>query len=592
MQPGAPGDRGWQVFFGAAYGGSVLVNRETWDRHGQVNGSYENTRGGVRNQHSKGARAQMNQLSRKAFDYIVVGAGSAGCAVAARLSEDPAVNVAVVEAGGSDWSWKINVPMGVQNLIIKGEHSWAYSSVPQRHLNDRVISFPRGKVLGGSSSINAMLYIRGNREDYDRWARNGASGWGWEDVLPYFRRSENQQRGADEFHGVGGPVGVSDRPNRYEICDDFIAAAQGLGFGLTPDFNGATQDGAGFYQYTVTRGLRSSTARAYLHPARSRSNLTVIKDAEVERLLFSGDRVTGLRARSGRELVTLTADKEVIVSGGVINTPKILMLSGIGDATELERHRIKPVADNRQVGKNLQDHLFLRAMYKINRPMSLNGLYHSILGKLGAALEYAASRSGPLAYPISPAGLFTRSAAAEECPDLQFYFTNYTYDHLTAIPHKFHGVSLAVSHLHPTSTGSVSLRSASPNAPPLIDPNFFATEKDRQAMMEGVRLMEALIAQPSIKRRIVEQLDDGPGTTAESMMAYIRRKAVSVFHPVGTCRMGDDLDSVVDSQLRVRGVEGLRVVDASVMPDLISGNTNATAIMIGEKGADLIKQSA
>lgn len=534
----------------------------------------------------------MNTAAQNVFDYIVIGAGSAGCAVAARLSEDPAVSVAIVESGGADKGWKINIPMGVQNLIIKGEHSWVYQTEPQVNLNGRLIAVPRGKVLGGSSSINAMVYIRGNPRDYDRWVELGASGWGWKDVLPYFRRSEDQQRGADEYHGVGGPVGVSDRPNRYAICDDFVEAAKSLGFPWTPDFNGASQDGVGFYQYTVKHGLRSTTSRAYLRPARKRPNLTVITNAEVERLLFLGDRVTGVSIRSGSELVALTAGKEVIVSAGTINTPKLLMLSGIGPASVLEAHGIQVVADRTQVGQNLKDHLFLRTMYRLNEPLSLNSVYHSIAGRIGAALEYATSRSGPLAYPISPVGLFGRTSAATDRPDLQLYFSNYSYEQTTAVPHRFHGVSLAVSHLHPTSTGTVSLRSSDPAAAPRIDPNFFATPEDQRAMKEGVRLMEALVEQPSVKRWITEELGDPSGSTDASLLAYIRRKAVSVFHPVGTCRMGEDQDAVVDSSLRVQGVRGLRVIDASVMPGLISGNTNAASIMIGEKGADLIKAKA
>jgi choline dehydrogenase len=534
---------------------------------------------------------RMNSSVRKTFDYIVVGAGSAGCVVAARLSEDPSVTVAIIESGGRDKGWKINVPMGVQDLIVKGQHSWGYHAEPQSHLDGRTIAVPRGKVLGGSSSINAMVYIRGNPRDYDRWVDLGAEGWGWRDVLPYFRRSEDQQRGADEYHGVGGPVGVSDRPNRYPICDDFIEAAKNLGFPWTPDFNGASQDGVGFYQYTVKRGLRITTSRAYLHPAKKRRNLTVITHADVERLLFAGNRATGISVRIGQEVVSLVAEKEVIVSGGTINTPKLLMLSGIGPVSELERIGIPVVADNAQVGRNLKDHLFLRTMYRINEPMSLNSVYHSVAGRVGAALEYAMSRSGPLAYPISPVGIFGRSSAATDRPDLQFYFSNYSYEHATAVPHRFHGVSLAVSHLHPSSIGTVRLRSSDPADAPRIDPNFFATPEDRQAMKEGVRLMEALVDQPTFKRRVTAEIGEPSGSTDASLLAYIRRKAVSVFHPVGTCRMGEDQDAVVDSKLHVRGVRGLRVIDASVMPDLISGNTNAASIMIGEKGADLVREN-
>jgi choline dehydrogenase len=523
------------------------------------------------------------------FDYVVVGGGSSGAVVAARLSEDPEVTVALVESGAADRHWKIHVPMGVQHVTTDERFCWLYETVPQAHLDRRAIPSPRGHVLGGSSSVNAMVYIRGNSLDYDDWSRQGAHGWSWQETLPYFKRSEDQQRGADYYHGVGGPLGVTDSPSRYPICEHFVEAALNMGHVFNEDFNGAAQDGVGYYQYNVRNGLRSSTARAFLRPARRRGNLHVFTNASVRRIRFLGDRASGVEVGTSDGIVTLNAAQEIILSAGAINSPQILMLSGIGPIADLERLGIAVIAPGEEVGRNLQDHLVVRTSHRLNAALSVNPLYHSWAGKSAAVWEYMSRRAGPIAYPISPVGLFSSSTAATDRPDLQFFFGNYSFDPDTSTPHRFDGVSLAVSHLHPSSRGEVSLVSTDISTAPLINPRYLTTLEDRKAMMEGVRQLEGLMGNEAMKRWVVQELGEPSGTTDETLLSYIRRKAISIYHPVGTCRMGADQRSVVDPQLRVRGVRNLRVADASIMPKLVSGNTNAAAVMIGEKAADLIK---
>lgn len=523
------------------------------------------------------------------FDYIVVGAGSSGSVVAARLSEDPDVSVALIESGPTDKHWRIRIPMGVQHVTTDERFCFQYETVPQPHLHDRLIPSPRGHVLGGSSSVNAMVYIRGNALDYDDWSRAGAQGWSWAETLPYFRRSEHQQRGEDEYHGVGGPMGVSDCPNKYEICEHFMEAATNVGHALNSDFNGSMQDGVGYYQYTVKNGIRSSSARAFLQPARGRRNLTVITSASVKRIRLVGDKAAGVEIGLDGEIHFLQAAQEVILCAGAINTPQILMLSGIGPVSELERFGIGIVAPAQEVGQNLQDHLVVRTTHLLNDRLSVNHLYHSWTGRAKALWQYVSDRSGPIAFPISPVGLFSRSSAATDRPDLQFFFGNYSFDPATATPHRFDGLSLAVSHLHPTSRGHVKLASADISTAPLIDPLYLSTAEDRNAMREGLLQLHDLMSDKAMKRWIVQEIDAPARDSEKALTEYIRRKAISIYHPVGTCRMGSDLQSVVDPQLRVRGVRNLRVADASIMPSLISGNTNAAATMIGEKAADLVR---
>ncbi len=526
-------------------------------------------------------------------DYVVVGAGSAGCVVAARLSEDPNVRVVLLEAGGRDTNPWIHLPVGYAKTMYHPELSWNYLTEPEPNLDNRQLIWPRGRVLGGSSSLNGLIYIRGQREDYDHWRQLGCTGWSFADVLPYFKRSEDNERPGSELRGRGGPLAVSDLRQNDPLVATFVQAAVEAGIPRNDDFNGPTQEGVGSPQTTTRNGLRWSTARAFLKPAMGRPNLAVISNAHSTGVVMQGNRATGVRVkRHGAELV-VRATREVILCGGAINSPQLLLLSGIGPAAELAQHGIPVVRDMPQVGRNLQDHLQARMVYKLNQPMGLNGRKNSLLGLAAMGLEYILTRSGPLTWSAGVANVFARVLPGSASPDVQFHMLPFSSDKPGPDLHRFAGMTVSTCQLRPESRGTITLANADPFAKALIHANYLATETDRRCMIEGLRLIRRVMAQPAIAPLVAgEYLPGEAAETDEALLAHIRATSSTIFHPSGTCRMGGDAASVVDPELRVRGIEGLRVADASVMPTVVSGNTNAACIMIGEKCADLLKASA
>jgi choline dehydrogenase-like flavoprotein len=529
------------------------------------------------------------------YEYVIVGGGSSGCVLANRLSEDPSVRVCLLEAGPVDRNALLHIPMGaVAFLPWRNRHNWAFQTTPQPGLNGRRGYQPRGRTLGGSSAINAMCYIRGHRRDYDEWAAQGASGWSFDEVLPYFKKSEHQTRGADAFHGVGGPMYVSDLRSPNPFVDRFVRAANEVGYPTTPDFNGAQQEGVGPYQVTQIEGERCSAARAYLHPIRARANLDVRTDSHVTRVLFEGRRAVGVEVRRDGRIETIHASREVILAAGALQSPQILMLSGVGPGAHLREHGIDVVHDLRGVGENLHDHIDYTTGYRANASQATELLGVSLRGAVRlvqAWRRYRAERRGDLTSNFAEAGAFLKSDSSEPIPDLQLFFVVAMVDDHARKPHWGHGFSCHVCLLRPKSRGRLSLANNDPYSAPLIDPNFLGDSRDLETLVRGFKIVRRILRAPALAPYRGVELYTGNVESDDAIRAAIRARADTVYHPVGTCRMGSDEHSVLDPQLRVRGVERLRVVDCSVMPSIIGGNTNAPAIMIGEKAADMIRAS-
>ncbi|HEY3566659.1 MAG TPA: choline dehydrogenase [Thermoanaerobaculia bacterium] len=516
-------------------------------------------------------------------DYIIVGAGSAGCVLANRLTEDPDVKVLLLEAGGPDKKQEVHIPAAFSKLF-KGPCDWAFHTEPQENLGSRKLYWPRGKMLGGSSSMNAMIYIRGHRKDFDRWRDLGNEGWGFADVLPYFKKAEHQERGASEYHGTGGPLNVADQRSINPLSHAFLAAAGELGFPGNDDFNGAEQEGFGFYQVTQKGGKRCSAAAAYLKPALRRPNLTVHTQAQATRLILERNRAVGVEyVRNGRA-EQARAGREVILSGGAIQSPQLLMLSGLGPAESLESVGISPVIDLPGVGQNLQDHLFVSIAYACNRPISL-----ASAESIPNIAKYLFFRKGPLTSNVAEAGGFIRLDSSLPAPDLQFHFGPVYYLNHGFTRPEGHGFSIGPTLIRGESRGRITLRSSDPFEPPAIQPRYLDSQADLRTLVEGVKLACELAHTKAFAdyrgAAVCETL-----STAEGITEYIRNTVETIYHPAGTCKMGNDPLAVVDAQLRVRGVEGLRVVDASVMPELVGGNPNAVVIMLAEKAADAIRE--
>ena len=528
--------------------------------------------------------------SSATHDFIIVGAGSAGCVLANRLTADGRHSVLLLEAGPRDTNPWIHVPLGYGKLFNQPRVNWMYQSEPEPELNGRRIFTPRGKVLGGSSSINGLVYIRGQPEDFDDWE---TPGWSFGELLPYFKRSEDQAHGADDLHGAGGPLTVSDQSEPHELCDAFIEAAVQAGHPRNADFNGERQEGAGYSQLTTRNGFRCSTAVGYLRPARNRANLQVATEALATRVLFAGTRATGVEYLQNGIRVTASAAKGVILSGGAINTPQLLQLSGVGPAALLGEHGIPVVLDQPNVGEHMQDHFQVRMTLKCTRPITLNDDMQSLWGQMKIGLRYVFLRKGPLTVSAGYAAGFWRTRPEVRRPDVQTHFLTFSLERMGEKLHPFSGFTASICQLRPTSRGSVRIRSSDPREAPAIRYNYLSTEHDRRTMVDGLKMLRRILEQPAIQPYIASE--HRPGAQVQSddgWLAYCRETGSTIYHPSCTAMMGTREPAVVDSHLRVRGLEGLRVVDASVMPAVVSGNTNAAVVAIAEKAADLIHSNS
>jgi len=526
------------------------------------------------------------------FDFIVVGGGSAGCVLANRLSADARNSVALIEAGPRDSNFWIHLPIGYGRTMWDPRVNWKFYTEPEPHLDGRRIYWPRGRVLGGCSAINGLIVIRGQPQDYDHWAQLGNRGWSWRDVLPYFVKIEsNSDLGGDQLHGAHGPLQVNSIHERHELIEAFIAAANRHGIPRTIDFNGREQEGVGYFQLTTRNGWRDSAAAAYLRPVAKRRNLTILTDTQVGQILFAGRRAAGVTCRSGASMRTVNARRGVVLAAGAVQSPHLLMLSGIGPGEELRRHGIAVRVDRAAVGRNLQDHLQLRLIYRIAKPITTNDALRSLWGRFKLGRDWLFHRRGPLAVGINQGGLFARLMPDAKTPDIQFHVATLSADMAGGKVHDFSGMTLSVCQLRPNSRGSITLGSADPYERPRIHANYLAEESDRHFAVESVRFARKLAQTAPLSDYVAAEVTPGPNIeTADDILRFVQAHGATIFHPAGTCRMGADQDAVVDPRLRVRGAEGLWVADCSVMPTLISGNTNVPAMMIGEKAAEMILQ--
>ena len=536
------------------------------------------------------ARAQPEQST---YDYVIVGAGSAGCVLANRLTESGRHSVLLLEAGPRDRNIWIHVPLGYGKLFKTKSVNWMYRTEPEPGLNGRSVFQPRGKVLGGSSSINGLLYVRGQHEDFDRWRQLGNTGWGFDDVLPFFKKAEDQQRGADDWHGRGGPLPVSDSRHPDPLSQAFVDAAVESGLPRNPDFNGAAQEGAGWFQTTTRHGRRASTARSYLRPARQRQNLRVETAALAQRIVFEGKRAVAVDYKQGGIAKQARAAKEVLICGGAYNSPQLLQLSGVGPAELLKSHGIGVVLDAPGVGRDLQDHMQVRIVTRCTKAITLNDIMGNRWRSMMMGLQYAALRKGFLTIAAGTSGAFLKTDPRLATPDVQIHFLPFSTDKMGEALHAYSGFSASVCQLRPESRGSLRIRSADPEAAPEIRINYLATETDKTVNVEGLKILRKILAAPALKSFVIDEVEPGPKVMSDDeLLEFCRQRGSTVYHPTSTCRMGNDSFAVVDHSLRVRGLEGLRVVDGSIMPDLVSGNTNASIIMIAEKASEMILEGA